>query len=150
MTLSTKSNLGFRLGLALAVIALICLAVYLYFSWPKDADQDSAAIERRILPLDSIELDMSGSDQLVAQSTPEKIVETKCSACHITGAAGAPKLKNAQEWAPRIRLGLDTLQQSVINGKGAMPPKGGFTDLTDAQIREAIIVMANASGANFK
>ena len=40
-----------------------------------------------------------------------------------TGMAGAPKLGDAAAWAPRIKTGTDSLVQSVLKGKGAMPPK---------------------------
>jgi len=48
-----------------------------------------------------------------------------CSACHIAGVAGAPKLGDKAAWAPRLAQGVDGLTASVVKGKGAMPPKGG-------------------------
>jgi cytochrome c5 len=80
----------------------------------------------------------------------EEIVKTTCAACHQAGAAGAPKLGNAGEWAPRIKSGLNALVQSVIKGKGAMPPKAGDTSLTDTEITRAVAFMANQAGAKFK
>src|SRR6185503_747019 len=67
----------------------------------------------------------------------------------VAGAAGAPKLGNAGEWAPRIKSGLNALVQSVIKGKGAMPPKAGDTSLTDTEITRAVAFMANQAGAKF-
>jgi cytochrome c5 len=40
---------------------------------------------------------------------------------------------------------MDTLVQSVIKGKGAMPPKAGNPALTDAEIRSAIDFMVSQS-----
>jgi cytochrome c5 len=39
---------------------------------------------------------------------------------------------------------MDALLQSVIKGKGAMPPKAG-TSLTDAELRAAIDFMVSQS-----
>lgn len=70
---------------------------------------------------------------------------TKCVACHATGAAGAPKLGDAAAWAPRASLGMDALLASVKNGKGAMPPKGLCMDCTDEQFTGAIQFMLDNS-----
>ena len=59
-------------------------------------------------------------------------------ACHMTGAANAPKLGDKAAWAPRIKTGNDALVASVIKGKGAMPPKGGGAALSDAEIKAAV------------
>jgi len=66
----------------------------------------------------------------------EKAYGTDCFACHGTGAAGAPVLGNAAAWAGRT--GLDALTASAINGKGAMPPKGGAAHLSDAEIKNIV------------
>jgi len=74
----------------------------------------------------------------------EQIYGGVCKACHAAGVAGAPKLDDAEAWAPRLELGTDALIASVINGKGAMPPKGGNPSLTEDQIRAAVEYMVNA------
>jgi cytochrome c5 len=51
---------------------------------------------------------------------------------------GAPKAGDKAAWAPRIATGTAALINSVTNGKGAMPPKGGGADLTDAEIKAAV------------
>jgi len=78
------------------------------------------------------------------------IVKSTCAACHQTGAANAPKLANAEDWAPRIKTGVTALVQSVIKGKGAMPPKAGDPSLTEGEIHNAVVLMANQAGAKFK
>jgi cytochrome c5 len=65
------------------------------------------------------------------------IYDTACFACHTTGAAGAPRLGDAALWAPRIAKGMETLNHNVLNGIGAMPPKGGRVDLSDADVLAA-------------
>ena len=72
------------------------------------------------------------------------IVETRCVKCHGTGVGGAPKIADREAWTPRVRQGLDTVVASAIHGHGAMPPRGGMADLTDVEIRNAIVYMFKA------
>ncbi len=71
----------------------------------------------------------------------KEIVETRCVKCHGDGVGGAPKIGDRTAWIPRLKQGLDTLVASAIHGHGAMPPRGGMADLTDVEIRSAIIYM---------
>jgi cytochrome c5 len=66
------------------------------------------------------------------------IFEKACAACHMTGAAGAPKAGDKAAWSPRLAAGKDTLYASAINGKGAMPAKGGNASLSDADVKAAV------------
>jgi cytochrome c5 len=59
--------------------------------------------------------------------------------------AGAPKVGDKAQWGPRIAQGMDTLLQSALKGKGAMPPKGGNASLSDADVRAAIEYMVSQS-----
>ena len=68
-----------------------------------------------------------------------------CVACHAQSVAGSPKLGDKAAWAPRIKTGTDTLVQSVLKGKGAMPPKGGNASLDEAQVRAAVEFMVSQS-----
>ncbi len=67
-----------------------------------------------------------------------------CTACHSTGAAGAPKFGDKAAWGPRIAKGKDALYNSALHGKGAMPPKGGNPGLSDADVKAAVDYMAAA------
>lgn len=65
--------------------------------------------------------------------------ESACAACHGTGILGAPKLGDKAAWAARTKTGVDGLVKSAIAGTAkGMPPRGGRTDLTEAQLRAAI------------
>lgn len=70
----------------------------------------------------------------------EMIYNNVCQACHVAGAAGAPQLV-ADQWTERLEKGEDALVDSAINGIGAMPPKGGRSDLTDEQVRASVEYM---------
>ena len=75
----------------------------------------------------------------------EEVFKAQCTACHTSGAAGAPKFGDAAAWAPRIKTGYDALFNSALKGKGAMGAQGGG-DLESLEIGRAVVYMANASG----
>ena len=87
----------------------------------------------------------AGDAQLAMADGPaksaEELVNGACAACHISGAAGAPLLDDDAAWAERREAGLDALVASVINGKGAMPARGGSA-YSDEEIRLAVQQMA--------
>ena len=78
----------------------------------------------------------------------EKIYQSACFACHMSGVAGAPKLDDPAAWEPRLAQGMSGLLQAVTNGKGAMPPKGGFAHLTDDDLRNAVEFMLDKAGVS--
>lgn len=78
-----------------------------------------------------------------ADRTGEQIVKAQCVKCHETGVGGAPKIGDRAAWIPRVKQGLDVVVRSAINGHGAMPPRGGMANLTDSEIRSAVIYMFN-------
>jgi len=63
-----------------------------------------------------------------------------CQACHAAGVANAPKLGDKAAWAPRLVKGVDGLTATVIQGKGAMPPRGG-SSASDAELKTAVAYM---------
>lgn len=73
----------------------------------------------------------------------QEIVDTQCARCHASGVGGAPKIGERAAWMPRLQAGLDALVRSAINGHGGMPPRGGKADLTDAELRSAVVYMFN-------
>jgi len=80
----------------------------------------------------------------IAQArTGEELYKAKCFVCHMTGAAGAPKLEDKAAWAPRLATGMEALMTSVVNGKNAMPPKGTCTDCTDDELKAAVEYMTS-------
>ena len=75
------------------------------------------------------------------------VYNSGCGTCHAAGVAGAPKLE-AAAWEARVGQGLDTLVSHAINGKGAMPAKGGMANLSDAEIRAAVQYMLESAGVS--
>jgi len=71
----------------------------------------------------------------------EEVVKVQCSKCHQSGSMGAPRIGDRQAWIPRMKLGLDSVVASAIKGHGKMPARGGMADLTDTELRNAILYM---------
>jgi cytochrome c5 len=70
-----------------------------------------------------------------------EIVKAQCSKCHQKGKGGAPKIGDRDAWIPHLKDGLDNTVRSAINGHGGMPARGGMPNLTDAELRNAIVYM---------
>lgn len=79
-----------------------------------------------------------------------EVVDEICAACHETGAEGAPKIGDRDAWVQRLKGGLGILVHSAIRGHGGMPPRGGEANLTDSEMRSAILYMFNPAGAPVK
>jgi c(7)-type cytochrome triheme protein len=74
------------------------------------------------------------------------VFDNNCVACHGSGVAGAPKMGDAAAWGPRIKTGKDSLYQSALKGKNAMPPKGGNPGLADSDVKAAVDYMVAQAG----
>lgn len=74
----------------------------------------------------------------------EALYKKACQVCHAAGVAGAPKLGDKEAWGPRISAGMESMYAIALNGKGAMPARGG-TNASDADLRAAVEYMAAAS-----
>lgn len=74
----------------------------------------------------------------------KEIYEAICVACHGTGAAGAPKFGDKAAWGPRLKDGAEAAIKIGIAGKGAMPPKGGYSG-SDAEFHAAAEYMIGAA-----
>jgi cytochrome c5 len=85
------------------------------------------------------------AQQAAVNPAGEKLYKTTCFACHGTGVAGAPKFGSKADWDKYIQTGIDTMVKTAISGKGAMPPKGGAANASEADIRAAVEYMVNAA-----
>ena len=102
------------------------------------------ATAMRIQKIGSVEL----RDANRPLATGEAVYTAQCSACHATGAAGAPKFGDAAAWAPRIATGYEALLNSALKGKNAMGAQGGGA-FSDVEIGRAVVHLANAAGGKF-
>lgn len=73
----------------------------------------------------------------------ESIYKDKCSACHDSGAGLAPRVQVRGDWLAREKRGRNAMYASAIGGVPltAMAAKGGFSELTDAEVKLAVDYM---------
>jgi len=88
----------------------------------------------------------SGKDTL---KSGERVYTEVCAACHGTGVANAPKLRDRQAWTPLIAEGQHVLTGHAWVGVRAMPTKGGNPDLKLAEFARAVAYMASNAGGNW-
>lgn len=84
---------------------------------------------------------------LTAERTGEQVVKLQCVKCHDSGLGGAPKIGDRAAWTPRLTQGIDLAVRSAIRGHGGMPSRGGMADLTDGEIRAAVLYMFSQGSA---
>lgn len=112
-----------------------------------DAARALAQTEAHIAPVAQVSIagQAPSAPQVVVQTGAE-IVARACNSCHVSGILGAPKVGDQAAWEVRLAQGIDSLYLNAINGKGAMPARGGAADLTDDDIRAAVNDMLANSG----
>ncbi|HQR86737.1 MAG: cytochrome c5 family protein [Burkholderiales bacterium 35-55-47] len=131
----------------LPVVVVLGLIAYLAASLRPDvvtSSNEPEAIAARIQKVGAVEI----KDANRAARSGEEVYKAQCSACHATGAAGAPKFGDAGAWGARIGKGYDALLTSALKGKGNMGPQGGG-DFEDYEIGRGVAYMANAAGGKF-
>jgi cytochrome c5 len=108
------------------------------------SDKQRAEIEERIQPVGSVCIEGDNSCGAVVTASGggaksgEDIYNSNCMACHSTGAAGAPKLGDAVNWAGRMGQGVDTLYANALNGLNAMPAKGLCMACSEDEIKATV------------
>ncbi|HWT27937.1 MAG TPA: c-type cytochrome [Methylophilaceae bacterium] len=144
------ATLGGLFAPALVIFLVVKLLLGIQANHLEDTDPapQAAAVEARIAPVGDVEVVAAEAGPHVDKSG-EEVVGAVCSACHASGALGAPKIGDKAAWGPRIAQGYETLIKHAIAGIRSMPPRGGNASLTDGEIANAIAHMANQSGAHF-
>ncbi len=137
--------MGIVMG-ALCVFTLICMVMARILGIgdadPTDTVMRNALIQR-IAPVGQVRTAAMAASEpaaavvAAAPQSPEELVNGACAACHLSGVGGAPLIGDTAAWATRNELGLEALVASVINGKGAMPARGGST-YSDEDIERAV------------
>lgn len=153
MSATTDSGLVKTMMAVMAALAVFFFVAIIAANMLAGDNEISAAAEARqlarIAPVGQVrtKLDEAASaaaapaaeatQAAAAPKSGEELVNTACAACHASGVANAPKIGDAAEWSKRAEAGMDALMASVINGKGAMPPRGGSA-LSDDELRLAV------------
>ncbi len=129
-------------------LLIMVVALFATISVAQATNMSEEAIAERIKPVGSVYLDGELPDVAAAASEEptgprdgETVYNTKCMACHGTGAAGAPLKGNAEQWAARIAQGQAKMLEHALVGFNAMPPKGTCMDCSDDEIQAAIDFM---------
>ena len=133
-------------------IFVIILLAYYVSSSEKPAAGSNAfseeSIAARLAPVGTIDFVDASAPRVL--KTGEQVYAAACAACHDSGAAGSPKLGDQGQWSSRLTKGFDTLWQNAVNGIGAMPAKGGNSDLDDIEVARAVAYMGKEVGADYK
>jgi cytochrome c5 len=146
--IKTPRQLIWVVALSFIVPVLLIIALVNYVAAGNKPAAGTAAlaaeaVELRIAPVARVVLKDPGN--VAAMKNGEQVYAAQCSACHTSGAAGAPKLGDEAAWAPRLKTGFDALLNSSLKGKGAMGAQGGG-DHSDYEIARAVVYMGNKSG----
>jgi len=88
-------------------------------------------------------IEPASAKDMAAERSGEQVVKGQCAKCHQEGVGGAPKIGDRGAWRPRLSHGVEALVRSAIRGHGGMPPRGDQADLTDAEIRNAVLYLYN-------
>jgi cytochrome c5 len=135
------------LSLVAVLLAVSALAVDM-------TDEQRTAIKERIQPVGEScmqgDTTCGGAPAAAAGGAPrsgEEVFKASCTACHSTGAAGAPVYGNAAAWAPHIAKGIDTLHHSALNGVPGtgMVAKGGCAACSEDEVKAAVDYMVAGS-----
>jgi len=147
--IKTPKQLVIVVLLAFAVpITLVALVSQLVTSGERDENQAANQVLARIQPVGTVQLAAPSGPK--GMLTGEQVFQQVCKTCHETGLAGSPKFGDKGAWGKIIAQGQDTVFGHAINGIRAMPARGGNGDLTDDEVKRAVVYMANAGGATWK
>lgn len=146
---------GIIVGLVIVAVILIVVANFGESDPEADTNPSRVAMaNERTTPVGAVRTELPGgvATEATAQAAtaPTEVAAAEpadidgaavyngmCQACHATGAADAP-IPGSDLWAERAAKGLDELAQNAINGINTMPPKGGFVQLSDAEVTAAV------------
>ena len=126
----------------IALIGVLLTSSYVFTATADHNTQES--LEKRIAPEGHLNIAEASTETAAADQPAdgETVYNTACMACHGTGVAGAPKVGDADAWAPRLAKGMDALYNSGINGiPPAMPAKGMCFQCSDDDIKALVDYM---------
>lgn len=88
---------------------------------------------------------LSLSASIALAQTGKDIYHKACATCHTPNADGdtvdyAPAIGKRISWEYRFRIGggLEGLYRSSLKGMSGMPPRGGFDELSDEEVKAAV------------
>ena len=144
--IKTPKQLVIVVLLAFAVpITLAVMVSQLVTSGEKGDSKNDNLVLQRIQPVGTVVLaEATGPKGML---TGEQVYGQVCKTCHETGLAGSPKFGDKAAWAKIVAQGEKLSFEHAIGGIRAMPAKGGNSELTDDEVKRAVVFMANKAGA---
>jgi len=137
------------LAFVLPVVIIFLLITLVVSSMTQGAGSGALtpeAVASRIKPVANFVLVDANAPKVF--KTGQQVYDTTCTTCHAAGLAGAPKLGDTATWGGLINQGLGAMMKVALEGKGAMPARGGNPTLSDFEIERAVVYMANQSGGS--
>ncbi len=153
-------NYSIVLGiLAVMIIVFLIAAMVLGKNEALVAERRSDDVSQRTRPVGDVRLageqapgaeteteqQVAAADGDDGAKSGKDVYNSLCTSCHSTGLPGSPQMGDAEEWAPRIAKGKETLYDHAINGFNSggtpMPPKGGNPALSDEEVKAAVDYM---------
>lgn len=152
--IKTPKQLITVIALAFLVPILIIVLLSQFVANMRSVDTGSTAmgseaVAKRLKPVADLAFAEAGGEVAKGPRSGEEIYKSVCSACHASGAAGAPTFGDKVKWAPLLKEGQKMLVETAIKGTGAMPPRGGSAGLSDLEVERAVVYMANSAGGKF-
>jgi cytochrome c5 len=166
--MSDQEEIAFREMFPLVIGALVALTVLLVIiAMTLDSRDDvyvpsgqtrTEVLLDRLSPIGQVQFggpeEVAMAEEEDAPADPRSgstVYAAICAACHDSGAAGAPRMDDAGAWEDRLaERGIDGLHQSVINGRGAMPARGGGGDgYSDDELRSSVEYILEEVGVSW-
>jgi len=167
--MADQEEIAFREMFPLVIGALIALTVLLIIvAMLLDSRDDTVYVPSgqtraevlmdRLSPIGQVQF---GGPEEVAMADEDEVTDDPrsgstvydaiCAACHDTGVAGAPRMDDAGAWEDRLaERGFDGVYQSVIDGLGAMPARGGGGDrYSDEELRNSVEYLLEEAGVSW-
>ena len=132
------------LAFVVPIFVIIGLVNYIGSQNKPGVNTSAEAVAARLQKVGAVQI----KDANRPAKSGEEVFQAQCSACHISGAAGAPKLGDKAAWSARLKTGYQSLVNSALKGKNAMAAQAGG-EHDDLEIARAVVYMANAGGAKF-
>lgn len=145
------------LGVTLMLLAIIMAAIVVIYNATVSVIQTPEgkiegirdSVVERIKPIGEINVAGGPTIEPVVvkeDRSGEVVFKAVCTACHSTGAAGAPIVGKNEQWTARLAKGIEGLFDSAKKGINAMPPKGTCADCSDNELKAAVQYMVDKSG----
>ena len=129
---------------SLVAVSVVCVSFVAF------AKSENADMLERLKPVGSVCMagDACAAAVVEVAAGPRSgkdVYESKCTACHSVGVAGAPKYGDSAAWGARVsEKGMSGLFNNAWNGINAMPAKGTCNDCSEDEIKAAILYMAES------